>query len=97
MPAVPCTTVTDSGRGEGPPPAHRHARCAMDDRYGQRPRWETTPCAPPMVSRICHACRALDDRTGSGRGERPPPAHPLWCREYALHAVSWATVTKSGR
>eukprot|EP00959_Pyramimonas_sp_CCMP1952_P433924 9086802-Pyramimonas_sp.AAC.1 len=50
-----------------------------------------------MVSRRCHTAVPWATVTNSARGERPPPAHPLWCREYAMPAVSWTTVTDSCR
>ena len=45
---------------------------------------ETTPCAPPVMSRKCHACYAW---TTLARIGRPPPAHPLWCRGSATPAL----------
>eukprot|EP00959_Pyramimonas_sp_CCMP1952_P013516 285212-Pyramimonas_sp.AAC.1 len=35
------------------------------------------PLRTPMVSRKCHACCAWTIGAHSGRGERPPLAHPL--------------------
>eukprot|EP00959_Pyramimonas_sp_CCMP1952_P013396 282521-Pyramimonas_sp.AAC.1 len=61
-----------------------HACLALDDRHGWRPPSETTPCAPLVVSRICMPWTTVAD---SGRFQRPPPAHPLWCREYATPAM----------
>eukprot|EP00959_Pyramimonas_sp_CCMP1952_P319775 6691052-Pyramimonas_sp.AAC.1 len=60
MPAVPWTTVMDSGRGERPPPLRTPSGvenmpcllcCGRPSRIAARVR-DHPLCAPPMVSRI---------------------------------------------
>eukprot|EP00959_Pyramimonas_sp_CCMP1952_P017937 380562-Pyramimonas_sp.AAC.1 len=42
---------------------------------------------------------SIEDRfePASGRGEGPPPAHPLWRRESATPVMPWTTAVHSGR
>eukprot|EP00959_Pyramimonas_sp_CCMP1952_P188239 3936581-Pyramimonas_sp.AAC.1 len=35
--------------------------------------------------------------TGGGRAQKPPPAHPLWCRAPVTPAVPWTTAAEGGR
>eukprot|EP00959_Pyramimonas_sp_CCMP1952_P376106 7877890-Pyramimonas_sp.AAC.1 len=47
-------------------------RCALSTTVMDRGRAQGLPlCAPPAVSRICHACYALDNRHGQQRPGRP--------------------------
>eukprot|EP00959_Pyramimonas_sp_CCMP1952_P473499 9501847-Pyramimonas_sp.AAC.1 len=64
---MPWTTVVHSGRAQGPPlaqPPWCRESATPATRYESETDRETTPSAPPVVSRKCHACNAVRGRNG---------------------------------